>query len=348
MRQWTTGALALLIGTAFGFSPHSTTHRIPSLAGGVLAALLAYALLRHQARRRAALDQPAPLPTFARPPTLFWVGLALFAALFSPTAIWLFGLASKGIWTSPQGMILPFVIVFLARAELRRCDAPPPGSREGEAREPGREDSSPWGLVLVALGLSLIVFDSAAQTENLSALGFALCLPGLSLLLLGMRRTLALKAPLLLVMFTIPIPNVVADLIAMREISAIGTAAMLNLVGIPTHQQHALVILPGQPYGFSYECSGLQLVYAGFALASTLAIYSGSWLRRALLMLSVYPLALFFNALRTMALLVVAHIRGPSTLETILHGGLGNIAFWMLIASLLALADWPRLRERLA
>ena len=280
-------------------------------------------------------------PLFVRPPFLFWTGLALFAALLWPTGVWLFGLASKGIWTSPQGMILPFVIVLLARAELRRCESP-------TAEGPAAEESSPWGMAFVLPGLALVALDSVALTRHLAALGISLCIPGISLLLLGARRTFALRAPLALVMLSVPIPNFLADLVAIRELSAVWTAWMLNAVRIPVEQVHALVILPGQPYGFSYDCSGLQLVYAGLATATTLAIYTRSWLRRGLLLLSFYPLALFFNALRTAGLLTVASVRGPDTLETILHGGLGNIAFWMLMASLLAQADWRHLRERFA
>jgi exosortase len=331
-------ALAILVGVSFRYSPHSTTHLLPSVAGGIVVAVLSYAFLRYLERRRTALERPKPPPLFDRLPGLFWVALGILAALFSPTAVWLFGLASKGIWTSPQGMLLPFAIVLLARAELRHCDARAP---EGEA-------SSPWGLALVALGLALVVLDNVAGTHHLAALGFALCIPGFSLLLLGARRTLALKAPLLLVLFSVPIPNFLADFLALRHLSAGGTAWITKLFGIDALHQNVLVILPGQPYGFSYDCSGMQLVYAGFATATILAIYSRSWLRRSILMLSFFPLAVFFNALRTAILLVVAHARGPDTLGTILHGGLGNIAFWMLMATLLALADWPRLRERLA
>jgi exosortase len=299
----------------------------------------------------------------ARPPALFWAALALFALLFWPTATWLFGLASKGIWTSPQGIILAFAIVLLARASLRRCDLAKDDlqqehdlqQEEQEEQEQGREsktrpgaESSPWGLAFVALGLTLVVLDGVAQTRHLAALGFALCFPGFSLLLLGPRRTLALKAPLVLVMFSVPIPNFMADVIAMREISAGWTVWMLDAFGVPAIHQHALVLLPSQPYGFSYDCSGLQLVHSGLAIATILAMYSRSWLRRAALLLAVYPLALFFNALRTAVLLLAAQAKGPTVLETPLHGGLGNLAFWALMVCFLALADWPNLRRQLA
>ena len=150
-------------------------------------------------RRSGAVSRPAQEPRQAAAglPLSVWASLAVFAAVFAPTLLWMYGQWTESIWEDGHGLFMPVVTAYLALAILRR--------------DTGSErDASPWGFAFLIVGLGLLVFDSAIRVHYLSALGFVICLPGLSLLLLGVRRTKRLAVPLLLAWLMVPLPNFVA------------------------------------------------------------------------------------------------------------------------------------------
>src|SRR3990172_11060804 len=90
---------------------------------------------------------------------------------------------TRSIWDNGHGFFVPFLVTFLAYAALRR--------------EPVKdEEPSRWGYVILVPALLLIALDGVIKTQHLRAFGLLLCLPGLSLLLLGRRRTRAIRSRL--------------------------------------------------------------------------------------------------------------------------------------------------------
>ena len=211
-------AWALLWGVLFGLSPHSSGARLlPSIAGGVGVGALVLGFRLFSRGRSGAVSRPAPDPSRAavRLPPSVWVTLAVFAAVFAPTLLWMYGQWTESIWEDGHGLFMPVITAYLALTIL--------------GRDIGRErEASPWGFAFVIVGLGLLVFDSGIRVHYLSALGFVACLPGLCLLLLGPRRTKRLTLPLLLAWLMVPLPNFVATYLELPSAIAWGMEPWSN------------------------------------------------------------------------------------------------------------------------
>ena len=330
---WNLG-LALLIGVVFGLSPHTSGHRVvPSILGGVLAGLAFLAFRIHLQRRRgapSARGEPA-----GRPPLRVWLTLLVAGVAFAPTAALLYDDYTDSIWTNAHGLFVPLAVVYLGMAILHR------DTNRGE-------ESSAWGFLPIVLGLALVVLDSGARTAQLGALGIAICLPGFSLLLLGVRRTKALALPLFLAFFLVPLPTSLADLLYLPTGTAAGMVPLLERIGLPVLRERTVLILPQDMYGISANCSGFATLYAALGVSVVLAAHSRSRGRAVLLLLAPWPFTLLANILRSTALVAFCVHQGIGFLDTPWHGVSGVAAFWLVVGGLFLLADWPTLRKFLA
>jgi len=328
--------LSAVVGLLVGLSPFTTPRLSVSLLLGGLsfAAVFGY---RELARRRARAEgrevsEPARI---GLPPLSLVVSLLLLLVLFAPTLVWLYGKSTSSIWTNGHGLFTPFIMAYLAHSILARDEDPLP-------------DSSWWGLPVVALGVSLVLFDLAPETRYLASLGLVICLPGFSLLLLGARRTRLLALPLALGLFLIPIPAVAGAHRVLQELTTIGTLPWLRALGHPVLQSGTVIMLPNFTVNVSEACSGFSALYAAIFLAVILIAYSDSWPRRIALFLSVIPVALLSNIVRVFLLVLLVQYTGTDTLETILHPASGVLTFWFVMAVLLLIGGRKTMRALFA
>lgn len=330
-------AIAAAVGVALGLGPLTSTHRSASIAGGVLAAAVVFAWRRRRGARARRRGESFDSRVLAPPPPAVWLALLLFAVVFAPTGAWLIGRWSVSIFHNSYGLLIPLLMVALAHGAL---------ARDAETAE----EASPWGFAFLVVGLALAAADSGLGTHQLSVLGLITCLPGLSLLLLGARRTRALALPLALGIFLVPLPNVLATPLGLREITAAVAEPLLRAGGVPVLVDHLRLSLPsGDHYLVSDNCAGLQLLPAGLALALVLAGQARSRARAALLLVAALPLAIAANVVRSALLLALVHHAGSHLLQVpLVHGATGILAFWGLVAALLALAGPGLARRALA
>jgi len=269
-------------------------------------------------------------------PPRVWLALAVLALAFTPTFVWLFEQWRGNVWNNAHGMFVPVLMGYLVYQALRRD-------------EPQPEDvSSPWGYAFAAPGLALLVVDTALRTQYLAVVGLLLVLPGLSLLLLGMRRTLLLRVPLVLSIFMIPVPNTVATHLFLREITATLVSPVITAVGIPVLREDTVLFLPNATFLVADACSGFSAMYAAVGISIVLAAGARSWSRKALLLASAFPLAIACNVARVTFLVVTAHTYGLGLLDTPFHTASGVVSFWAVIVLLFLMSDRRSLRQRYA
>jgi exosortase len=330
-------ALAALTGLVVGVSPFMPQEWTVKLGGGLLAAgaVLAWRLWWSPPEAPAEAG-----PTFGVPardvPVSVWITLGLVGAFFVPTAVFFYERWTGNIWENGHGIFMPFLMFFLARAALRNDP------------HPERPESSPLGLLLAVPALLLAVADFAIRTNYLGAVSFVLMLPGLSLLLLGVRRTRMLAMPLLLGVFMIPIPNFMGTHLFLKTWTARMVEPMIRTVGIPVLREDTVLLLPNETFVVADACSGFSTLYAAVGLSLILARYSRSNLRRVALLLAAWPLALLCNTLRVFLLVVAANSFGTELLDTFFHGASGVATFWLVLLALFSLADRERLRTAFA
>jgi exosortase len=320
---------AALVGCLFVLSPLTGAARLlPSLGLGVIAGTAVFV---------ARLRRPphAATRTFAAAPASVLLVLAAAALLFAPAAMWLYGEYTFSIWRNGHGLFVAFFMVLLARSALRR-DA---GTQE---------ESSAWGFAFLLPSLALLIVDAGVRSHYLSSFALVLALPGLSLLLLGARRTRRLALPLALGIFLIPAPPSWEHTLALSRFTAIAAEPILTALELPVMRHQTLLRMPMGELSVGQNCSGLSALQAGLAFAVLLAATARSRLRGALLVLAVYPLVLALNTLRAVFLVLLTLRYGGDVIHLPIHGLSGIAVFAGTVLALWLFADHKALREALS
>jgi exosortase len=330
-------ALAILTGVVVAVSPFMPQEWYVKVAGGLgsAAAVLVWRLWWAPPPPEAAPSGPFGVPLREVSPGV-WLVLALIAVFFAPTFVFFYDEWTGAIWDNGHGIFMPFLMVWLARSALSHDPHP----------EQAESSALGWWFALPALLLAAA--DYVVGTQYLAAVAFVLLLPGLALLLLGMRRTRMLAMPLLLGVFMIPIPNVMATHLFLKTWTAQMVEPLIRLVGIPVLRQDTLLVLPKETFMVADACSGFSTLYAAVGLSLILARYCRSNWRRLLLVTTAWPLALLCNTLRVFLLVVAAHLFGSDLLDTAFHGASGVATFWLVLLVLFMAADRQALRAALA
>jgi exosortase len=242
-----------------------------------------------------------------------WILLAIL--VFAPTIYWLWQRWTMSVWHNVHGVFIPFVVAYFIQKELR-------SDRVVDAEQ------SAWGFVFLISGLGMIVLDSAIRTQLLSAFGMVVCLPGLSLLLLGSRRTKALAFVWVLAFFMLPIPAAFIERfdLLMRRITAAGAEPVIGLFGVAVGRSDTALYIPRGPLLITDACSGFSPLYASVTLALVLAYLSRSWPRRLLILGLAFPITMAFNVLRVVVLALMVQRRGYGIMHTFLHPASGLLS----------------------
>jgi exosortase len=270
----------------------------------------------------------------AAAPHLLWV--VPFAALFAPTAAFLFDRWTRSIWQNGHGLFIPLIVGYLIWDHFRR-------------RPLGTPEPSALGFLFLVPGLAAVALDTAIRTELLGAAGLVLCLPGLALLLVGAKHARGIAFPLALSAFMLPIPAAFVEQVhlSMRLASAVASGVAVRLLGIPVIRDGTTLLIPRGFVEVSDACSGFSTLYASVTLAIILAYLTPGWGRRVLLLGAAPLLALVCNAIRVSILVLLAHFIGFDLLKTSAHEISGMVSFVVALAGLFALADKRGLRGEL-
>ena len=265
-----------------------------------------------------------------RPTWLYshWLWLGLFLLVFAPTLSWLGLRWARTFFGSGHGVLVAVVSGYLIWSFLKT-----------EPMEEAR--SSGWGLPFLVAGLGLAILDTAIHTQILAAIGFVLCIPGLSLLLLGTERTTKITFPLLLLPLMLPIPaGALTQLnLVLRHVTAFATGHAIEWLGIPIMRRATTLFLPGNTVEVADACSGFSTLYASVTLALVLSYLASSPGRRVTLMVSSVLLAVICNIIRVIFLTLIVHFYGVDLLRTALHEISGVITFGVALTGLFLLAE---------
>ncbi len=262
----------------------------------------------------AADGSAEPMPAWHRAALV--VAAIELALLYGPTVAWLWERWTRSVWDNAHGLLIPPVAAWFAYEELRRRPAEP-------------RSASRWGFAFLLPALALHAFDAGMHTQLLSAVSLVVALPGLSLLLLGARRTRAIAFPLLFLAFALPMPLVVTQGVVMqlRQITTAAAAWALPALGIPLYAEGTTLHLAAGSLQVADACSGFSTLYAAMAVAFLMAYMTPSTPRRVLLLGIAAPLAIAVNILRVLSLVLLVVWQGQEILDTFIHPLSGMLTF---------------------
>jgi exosortase len=191
--------------------------------------------------------------------------------------------------------------------------------------------STSWGgFGLLIFGILLFLLGNLATEYFTMRFSMLVVLGGIAHFLLGKEVFKALIFPIIFLIFMIPIPSVLMDRITfpMQLFASKVAAKSLYLIGIPVLREGNIIELANTSLEVAEACSGIRSLISLLALSVVFAYFSQKTnLKRVLLVLSTFPIAIIANAARVTGTGILAHHYGDQVAQGFFHGFSGWILF---------------------
>lgn len=190
---------------------------------------------------------------------------------------------------------------------------------------------SSWlGLgIVVTCVMGQFIFQLAG-VKGLQPQIFMLSLIGLFILFYGLKSSLAVTGPLLIVLFAAPLPKFFYYTISfkMQMMSTTIGTMILRLFGISVFQDGNIIDLGSYQLQVVEACNGLRYLFPLMCLGFMLAyMYKASPLKRAILFVSTVPITILMNSLRIAIIGLTVNLWGTQMAEGLIHDFEGWIVF---------------------
>lgn len=262
------------------------------------------------------------------------LGLLVPAALCAGTFLLLFAETLRSLaidwWTLPDaghGLLLAPLAIWLAWR-----DGLDPASRPAH-----------WSGLAILCGAVLLRYVGGLAAEFFSMrLSVIMTVGGLVVFYRGWRQVVKWWLPFALLLFSIPLPAVLINAIALPlqfRASKLG-AAMLAWRAVPVLVDGNVIRIPGQQLFVTEACSGLRSLTALLALG---VLAGGLWLRTPLSRLGLFamaiPVAIGVNGVRVFLTGFLVYFVDPALGAGFMHLSEGWLMF-LVAFGLLALLAW--------
>jgi len=285
-------------------------------------------LLTNKETQQHAVNQP---DVWKSPPIFFGV-LIVCAALMGQ--LFYDGLELMVSWWTTReeyghGFIIPLITVFLIwqrKDQLEIIDF-----------------TGSWlGVTLVLLGVFISFVSELASIYTISQYAFLVTIFGIALSLVGRKGFKVILAPLIMLIFMIPLPNFIFnDLSAhLQLISSQLGVAVIRLFGISVFLEGNVIDLGIFKLQVVEACSGLNYLFPLMTLGFIAAyFFTGSLWKKGIIFISTIPITVFMNSLRIGLIGVSVEYWGIEMAEGILHDFEGWVIF-MSCTSILVFEMW--------
>lgn len=238
-----------------------------------------------------------------------------------------------------HGLLIPFVIAFIiwqARKQIGEWKARP----------------ATWlGAIGIALSLFALWAGTAGAELFVQRASLVLMLASVLVYFFGFRFMRFVAVPLMLLVLSIPIPQIIFNRIAfpLQIFASRCAVAAMSFLGIPVLRQGNVIEL--MPLGATEPkklavveaCSGIRslmtlvtlaLIYAYFTQPPQTKVYAT--VRAIILVLAAVPIAILTNALRVSGTGVLAHYYGTRVADGFFHSFSGWVIY--IVAALMLFA----------
>jgi exosortase A len=216
-----------------------------------------------------------------------------------------------------HGFLIPIVSLYFVYERRKALSVPSPSTAWG-------------GLGLIVLGVLLLLLGNLATEYFTMRFSILVVLGGIILFLFGKEVFKTLLFPIVFLIFMIPIPIILIDRITfpMQLFASSVAAKSLYLIGVPALREGNIIQLTNTSLEVAEACSGIRSLISLLALSVVFAYFSQKTnLKRALLILSTFPIAIIANAARVTGTGILAHYYGDKVAQGFFHGFSGWILF---------------------
>jgi exosortase len=221
-----------------------------------------------------------------------------------------------------HGFLVPFFaayILYANRSKLAMLDQKQPATWEFIAAV---------SLVVIGLGLRLYGFyDKKPSVEGVSLIPFLL---GVFMLCLGAQSWRWAWAPVLFLVFMVPLPGEISKQLAgaLQTIATLVSTFTLQLLGFTAFAEGNVISLSQGKIGVAEACSGLRMLFSFFALtAGACLMIDRTWIEKVVIAMSAIPIAIIANCIRIIATGIAFEYFDSKTAEHFFH----DIAGWLMM-----------------
>jgi exosortase D (VPLPA-CTERM-specific) len=267
-------------------------------------------------------------------------GLLLVAVAVGLLSLYPFwdGLSQMWIWwaASPEdsyGVLIPPVAAFLIWQQKDRLERIP-------------FTGSWWGIAIIFVGGIALVVGQLGTVYTIVQYAYVITLYGLILSFIGWPAFRLIAAPLLIILFMIPLPQfVLANLSTKLQLlsSQVGVYVM-RLFDISVFVEGNVIDLGGYKLQVAEACSGLRYLFPLITLGFLMAyFYKGALWKRIVLFLSSVPITVLMNSFRVGVIGITVEHWGIEMAEGFLHEFQGWMVF--MVSTALMVAEIPLLNR---
>jgi exosortase D (VPLPA-CTERM-specific) len=263
---------------------------------------------------------PAAGGTTLNPLGLGWFTLLIIAGI---PVYWLGFVALGKAWITPEyshGPLIPLISLYLFLRELRST---PPA-------EPGVPANRWPGLALIAFALAFGIFGNLIRIPDVVTYALILWVGGLVLVGFGWTQGKRHWAPVLHLIFMLPLPQFVywQLTIMLQLISSELGVWFIELAGIPVFLEGNVIDLGVYKLQVADACSGLRYLFPILSFSYLFGIlYRGPFWHKAVLFLMAAPLTIFMNSFRIGVIGILVNSYGIEQAEGFLHVFEGWVIF---------------------
>ncbi len=260
---------------------------------------------------------PAWWPRFWRSPAMLAL-CALLVVAFAWTFHWMGIRWDETNSYYSHGWLIPPIVAALLYRKRRQLAA-------------ARVRPCAWGLAILLPSLFVQVLSTAWQVGFVSGFSFIGALVGLTLTLFGAEVLRLAAFPLAFLVFMVPLPVLLVEMVSFRLKLLAARAAMgvLDTVGLPAVRNGSIIRIPTGTLVVDDVCSGLKYLISLTAFGALYAHISsvGKAQKVALFLISV-PVSFVANVIRVILMVLVGYTLGVATAEKwYFHGTLGFMLF---------------------
>ncbi|WP_372521483.1 VPLPA-CTERM-specific exosortase XrtD [Sulfuricaulis sp.] len=286
--------------------------------------------------QRLTATSPAADPAkelFWKESSLFWFSFSVLAGLFV-LALYEHGLNRMvQYWFAREeyshGVMIPFITAFLI---WQKKDVLGRISFGGS-----------WvGMVITLAGAGIISIGNISAITVILQYGFVITLAGLVFAYMGWRGFKEIWAPILILFFMIPFPDVIVQDVS-RSLQLISSSIgvwIIRLFSISVYLEGNVIDLGTYKLQVVEACNGLRYLFPLMTLGFVCAyIYKAALWKKMVVFLSSIPITIFMNSFRIGIIGVLVEYFGSSMAEGFLHDFEGWAVF-MACTGILVLEMW--------
>jgi exosortase B len=291
-----------------------------------------YPLDQIEVKRSVALEQRRWLP---------WLPVILgLAALYGPTLYDLF----TTVWSSDEQGHGPIVLAIAIWLIWRR---------KGELFDGLPGSTQPvLGLVCIVLAAAFYFLGRTQDYMFFEAGSLVFMLAGVVLLMRGVTALKSIWFGLFFMLFMVPLPNSIVDLLTQPMKMAVSYVAesVLFALGYPIARSGVMLLIGPYQLLVADACAGLHTLFTLEALGLLYlnVVRHASAVRNVVLAILIVPISFVANVIRVITLTLITYYLGDEAGQGFLHGFAGMVLFMSALMLIIAADSVVRVGVRTA